>query len=688
MIEVGAGVSVNRQTESPYRFLAAEILRIAPCDRIVFALPLADGSGFALTGAYPESPFLTEAFIPTEGSCTSRSASERRARLLSSIGEETYFAEEEMLYKAGIRDAGFVPLFHGGELMAVAIVGRRDLNSLEWKSVRCLERVSGLLASVMAAARDASRESDWSDAILAASKFAQAEDSERACRGLLEAIRRVTPYRRAVLTLVDAELEGYQWFFTGLEEEEINTFHEKAPGPEGLKLLFQGLNGTPPILADSRSSFVPLVGSREKPLGYLTLMLDAGERVVPPGPLAAVRTMAAVAAATLERNNLLRELRRERFRRQKTEEQLVFSDRLAALGQTVSGVAHELNNALSGVLGFGELAVKNNSHPQVDRDLQRVVREAKRCQQIVAHLLAFARKTKPERKVIDVNELVESVLDLRATELRLGNVEVELDLAAGLPRTLGVDHQIEQVLLNIINNAHQAMQQVRGTRSLKVSTSAEEGKILIRISDSGPGIAAALIEKVFEPFYTTKAAGEGTGLGLSLSQGLVKEHGGQIRVESLVGKGTAFTVELPILEVPEEELSRKPARPAPPPTPRNILVVDDEEMIVELLNEVLSVAGHRVETARNGRQALDKILHAGYDAVISDLKMPGLDGSGLYDTVCRKKPEMASRFVFSTGDTASPAAQDFFKKTGCPCLSKPFDLQSVRETLDEIFSRS
>jgi signal transduction histidine kinase/CheY-like chemotaxis protein len=681
-------VSGNRQTEIPYRFLAAEILRIAPCDRIVFALPQADGSGFALAGAYPESSTLTDASIPSEGSCASRSVSERRAQLISAIGEEAHFAEEEMLYRAGIRDAGFVPLFNGGELMAVAIVGRRDVNSLEWKSVRCLERVSGLLAAVMAAARDAAKEMDWSDAILAASRFSQAEDSERACRGLLEAIRRVTPYRRAVLTLLDSDLEGYQWFFTGLEEVDITAFHSKTPGPEGLKILFQGLNGTPPVLADSRNSFVPLVGSREKPLGYLTLMPEPGQEFVPPGPLAAVRTMAAVAAATLERNHLLRQLRRERSRLQKTQEQLVHSDRLSALGQTVSGVAHELNNALSGVLGFGELAVKNNSDPQVDKDLQRVVREARRCHSIVDNLLRFARKTKPERKVMEVNELVENVLDLRATELRLDNVEVELDLAANLPRTLGVDHQIQQVLLNIINNAHQAMLEVRGARSLKVSTFAEEGKILIRVSDSGPGIAASIMEKVFEPFYTTKAAGEGTGLGLSLSQGLVKEHGGQIRVESLVGKGTTFIVELPILEVPEEEASRKPAHPTAVATPRNILVVDDEEVIVELLNEVLSTAGHRVETARNGRQALDKILHAGYDAVISDLKMPGLDGSGLYDTVCRRKPEMASRFVFSTGDTASPATQDFFKKTGCPCLSKPFDLQSVRETLDQIFSRS
>ena len=618
------GVSGNRQTESPYRFLAAEILRIAPCDRIVFALPLADGSGFALAGAYPDAPALTEAFIPAAGSCTAQAVSQRHAQLISAIGEETHFAEEEMLYKAGIRDAGFVPLFNGGELMAVAIVGRRDVNSLEWKSVRCLERVSGLLATVMAAARNAARESDWSDAILAAARFSQAEDSERACRGLLEAIRRVTPYRRAVLTLLDSDLEGYQWFFTGLEEAEIDSFHSQTPGPEGLKVLLQGTNGNPPVLAASQNAFVPLIGSRERPLGYLTLMPSPGKEIIPPGPLAAVRTMAAVAAATLERNNLLRELRRERNRLAKTQEQLVHSDRLSALGQTVSGVAHELNNPLSGVLGFAELAMKNNNDPQVDKDLQRVVREARRCHHIVHNLLLFARKTKPERKVMNLNELVENVLDLRATQLRLDNVEVDMDLAENLPRTLGVYHQIQQVLLNIINNAHQAMLEVRGRRALKVSTFAEEGKILIRVSDSGPGIAASIMEKVFEPFYTTKAAGQGTGLGLSLSQGLVKEHGGQIRVESLVGKGTTFIVELPILEVPDCENVCVPATGHDvAATPRNILVVDDEEVIVELLNEVLSTAGHRVETARNGRQALDKILRAGFDAVISDLKMPG-----------------------------------------------------------------
>jgi len=675
--------------ENPYRFLAAEILRLAPCDRIAFALPRPDGSGFTLAGAYPESSVLPDSFIPAKDSCISQAVSQRRAQLLSAIGEETHFVEEEMLYKAGIRDAGFIPLFYSGELMAVAIVGRREVNSLDAKSVRCLEKVAGLLAAVMAAARDAATGMPLPDTtVVAARRLPQAEDVDRACRGLMESIRNSTSYRKAVLTLVDPALKGYQWFFTGLDESEIDSFNQNAPPEEFLHALFEGQGEGLSAISSAGAVHIPLIGSRERGLGFLTILPGPGEASVPRGQLDAVRMLATVVSVTLERNHLLRELRRERSRLQKTQDQLLHSDRLSALGQMVTGVAHELNNPLSGVIGFSQLALKNNVDPGIERDLQRIGREAQRCHHIVQNLLNFARRTKPERTAIDLNELVENVLDLRSYQLRLDNIRVETELSPNLPRTLGVYHQMQQVLLNIINNANQAMLEVRGERRLKIATETENSRVLIRISDTGPGIAPTALEKVFEPFFTTKAAGKGTGLGLSLSQGLVKDHGGEIRVESLVGKGTTFTVEIPILEVLDEPKAEKRAAVVETEAPRNILVVDDEEVIVELLNEVLSTVGHRVETARNGKQALDKILTHPYDAIISDLKMPGLDGSGLYDSVCAEKPEMAHRFVFSTGDATSPATQDFFRKTGCPCLSKPFDLQAVRDSLDQIFSRS
>ncbi|HEV8376656.1 MAG TPA: ATP-binding protein [Candidatus Polarisedimenticolia bacterium] len=681
-------MSGKRQPENPYRFLANEILRIAPCDRIAFAVPAPEIAAFRLVGAYPEWNSFPETVIPVAGSCVSLVISQRHAQLLSAIGEESHYAEEEMLYKVGVRDAAFVPLFYAGELMAVAIVGRHEVNSLESRSVRCIERVSGLLAAVLAAAREASGGAVLPEAVVSGSaKIPQAEDVERACRGLMEAIRHHTPYRRAVLTLLDQDYQGFQWFFSGFDEEEIDTFHSVAPGKELVRGLF-GENGKAASQHQENGNvYIPLTGSRAKALGYLTLRQAEGEAEIPSFHLSAVRMMASTAAVTLERNLLQRELCLEQNRLKKAQEQLVHSDRLSALGQMVGGVAHELNNPLSGVIGFAELALKNNASPRIDKDLQRIVREAHRCQHIVKDLLIFARRTKPERKAIDINELVENVLDLRANQLRDDNVKVQTDLAKALPPTLGVNHQIQQVLLNIINNAHQAMLEVPGKRTLRVRTLTEGSRILIRVSDSGPGIAPSALERVFEPFYTTKSSGKGTGLGLSLSQGLIKDHGGQIAVESLVGRGTTFTVKIPILEVPDEPKEEKQVAPSKVhETPRNILVVDDEEVIVDLLNEVLSTAGHKVETARDGRQALDKILSEGYDAVITDLKMPGLDGSGLYENVCREKPEMANRFVFSTGDASSTTTQAFFKKTGCPCLVKPFDLQAVRETLDQIFS--
>jgi len=402
-----------------------------------------------------------------------------------------------------------------------------------------------------------------------------------------------------------------------------------------------------------------------------------------------VETMAGMAALALERNQLVGEIKRERGRMQKIQEQLLHCERLSALGQMVSGVAHELNNPLAGVIGFAGLALRNNTNPRCERDLQRIINESQRCQRIVKNLLDFARRTKAERRVMDLNELVENVLDLRSYQLKHDNVKVQTDLDKSLPRTVGDYHQIEQVLMNLINNAHQAMQEVPGERRLTLRTRAAEERIRIEIVDSGPGISQARLSRVFEPFFTTKAPGKGTGLGLSLSQGIIKQHGGQIRVESVPGKGTTFTVELPIREAEaDQEAPRPQERDNCAEAPHTILVVDDEEVIVDLLHEVLVAVGHKVETARSGEQALDKILASAYDAVISDLKMPGLDGVRLYEQVCRRKPEMADRFVFSTGDLGSAATQEFFKKTGCPFLLKPFDMEAIQTTLGRIFSRT
>jgi signal transduction histidine kinase/ActR/RegA family two-component response regulator len=674
---------------NPCRLLASEILRLVPCDRIAIAIPLPDGSGFRICGTEPDGALFTDLHIPARGSCTAHVAAQRHGKLLTAIGEETHFAEEEALYRAGIRDAAFIPLFLAGELQGVAIVGRTEVNSLEPKSVRCLEKVAGLLAAVLATSLAQAAASHAPAAAIAfARRIPQEEEVERVCRGLLETILEQTGIRRAVLTLLDLEMNSYQWFFTGLSDAEIEEFHRHPPGEEEQRRIFQP--DRPPAEAAAASPlYVPLCGTRQRPLGYLTLEPGGGSAGLAGGFLPAVETMAGMASLALERNQLIGEIKRERGRMQKIQEQLLHSERLAALGQLVSGVAHELNNPLAGVVGFAELALRNNTNPRCERDLRRIVNESQRCQRIVQNLLNFARRTKAERRVMDLNELVENVLDLRAYQLKLDNVKVQIDLDKGLPRTVGDYHQIQQVLLNIINNAHQAMQEVPGERMLTLRTRAAEERIRIEIADSGPGISPARLSRVFEPFFTTKAPGKGTGLGLSLSQGIIKQHGGQIQVESVPGKGTTFTVELPIREAEEEREAPRPKEPENSAgAPHTILVVDDEEVIVDLLHEVLAAVGHKVETARSGEQALDKILATAYDAVISDLKMPGLDGVRLYEQVCRRKPEMAGRFVFSTGDLGSAVTQEFFKKTGCPFLLKPFDMEAIQSTLSQIFSRT
>jgi len=676
--------------ENPCRFLASEILRVVPCDRIAFAVPLPDGSGFRIIGAHPDSVSFPDIPIPAVGSCTAHVIATRHGKILSAIGEETHYAEEESLYRAGIRDAAFIPLFLGGEVMGVAIVGRTEVNSLEPRSVRCLEKISGLLAAVIGAAGQAGSLTDpASGMVRRALEVLQEEEVDRVCRGFLETIREHTPYRRVILTLLDAEMKEYQWFFSGLTEEEIERFHHHPMADEQRRGIFRKDAPGGPRVSQQEKTYLPLVGFRDRPLGFLTL--DPLEEKGEPreSRLASVAMMAALVSLTIERNEVYAELKQERKRLQTMQEQLVHSGKLSAIGQLVSGVAHELNNPLAGLMGFSELVLRNNTDPKCARDLQRIVHEAQRCQHIVQNLLNFARRTKAERVAVDINEIVENVLDLRSYQLRLENVKIQKELSTDLPRTQGDYHHLQQVLLNIISNAHQAMQEVDSERILTIRTQARGARIVIEIKDTGPGISPSRLARVFEPFYTTKAAGKGTGLGLSLSRGIIKDHGGDIRVESAVGKGTTFTIELPVSEAVAEEVVREPTVVEEVPrSSRRILVVDDEEVIVELLNEVLVSAGHRVETARDGRQALRKILGEGFDAVISDLKMPGMDGAGLYDAVCRERPEMATRFVFSTGDLASPATQDFFQKTRCPYLMKPFDLQAIRETIDRLFTNS
>ena len=362
-----------------------------------------------------------------------------------------------------------------------------------------------------------------------------------------------------------------------------------------------------------------------------------------------------------------------------TQEQLVQAEKLSAIGELVSGVAHELNNPLTGVLGYAQLLLGREAPERVRADLVKVHREAVRCQRIVQNLLTFARKHKPEKHFVDINAIVESTLELRAYQLRVDNIVVERRLDPALPRTMADEHQIQQVLINIINNAHQAMMEAGGGGRLEIATRLEAGMLVITFQDSGPGIPEDKLGRIFDPFFTTKEVGKGTGLGLSLSYGIVQEHGGTIAARNGPAGGALFRIELPVREEERAPGAPAPAAPAAPPRRRRVLVVDDEPTVLELLSDLLSSRGHRVVTAADGQAALDCLRREpdGFDLIVSDIRMPVLDGPGLHAAVRALAPDLARRMIFATGDIAGEEAHAFLAANGCAFLAKPFQLEDM-----------
>jgi len=235
--------------------------------------------------------------------------------------------------------------------------------------------------------------------------------------------------------------------------------------------------------------------------------------------------------------------------RKKMDEQLIVTDRLASVGELASGIAHELNNPLTGVIGFSDLLITKQDIPEdIREDLTIINREAVRAAQVAKHLLTFARKHPDEKQPTDINNIVQLVLDLREYEQRVNNIDVEAKLADDLPQILANDFQLQQVFLNIIINAEHFMTEEHGLGTLTIITEQVEDIIRVSITDDGPGIFPDNITHIFDPFYTTKEVGEGTGLGLSICYGVITEHGGKIYAESELGKGTTFTIELPVLK--------------------------------------------------------------------------------------------------------------------------------------------
>ncbi len=368
--------------------------------------------------------------------------------------------------------------------------------------------------------------------------------------------------------------------------------------------------------------------------------------------------------------------------RKRLAEELRHAEKMSAVGQLVAGVAHEINNPLAGLLGYAQLLLKSDLDERVRRGLETISHEAGRCKRIVYNLQTFARKQKPQEAYVDINEILENTLELQAYQLNVDNIRVVKSLDPELPRTLGDFHQLRQVFLNMIVNAHQAMSAQGSFGALKIRSQRRGHEIEVEVEDEGPGIAAEHLDKIFDPFFSTKEVGRGTGLGLSICYGIIREHQGRITVRNAPRGGAIFSVRLPIRKPTGaqggEEAGRAEGEGARA-RPGRILVVDDELVIIDILHQALKLDGHHVDTEINGATALGRIEQEQYDLIISDLKMPGMNGQALYDKVLEIDPALAKRMAFSTGDVVSDGTRSFLERTGARCLQKPFEVETVRE---------
>lgn len=347
-------------------------------------------------------------------------------------------------------------------------------------------------------------------------------------------------------------------------------------------------------------------------------------------------------------------------------------EKLAALGELLAGVAHELNNPLSVVVGQSLLLRETIDEPAVIERLDRIGRAADRCVRIVKTFLSMARRRPRRSERVDVNALVRDAVEVAGDALRSSGVRVQLRLASSMPAIDADPDQLAQVLTNLVFNAEMALREAGEDRQLIIATEArEEGRqVAIIVRDTGPGIPEELRRRVFEPFFTTRGVGGGTGIGLAFCHRVVDAHGGGIRLDHAPGGGAMFTVVLPVTA--SDAVGPGSDDDLPPPSPgRRVLVIDDDGDVADVLAAMLRQQGDLVEIALSGREALGRLRRAAYDVVLSDLRMPGLDGERLFRLLSKERPDLVPRLGFITGDAMGAKAQRFLAGSGRPYLEKP-----------------
>ncbi len=378
-------------------------------------------------------------------------------------------------------------------------------------------------------------------------------------------------------------------------------------------------------------------------------------------------------STTIEKVRLYEETCRAYEDLRHTQEQLLQSEKMSAVGQLIAGVAHELNNPLTAILGYAQLLESEGLSERASDFVAKLFKQAQRTHRVVQNLLSFARQRKPHKQKIDINKVLDEILVLRDYDMRVNNVTVERDIEANLAAVIGDTHQFEQVFLNIVNNAVDAMLESGNSNRLKIRSYTREGYVHVEVQDSGSGIKEP--KRIFEPFYTTKSVGKGTGLGLSICYGIVKEHGGDISARNSEEGGAIIEVRLPaagrvVVSDQPLALSRREIV-----IEGRILLIDDEEAVIQFESDVLSGAGADVTSLMSWEDAKGRLASQPFDAVMMNGKMPGgLNPRQVHDWVFKNCPGLESHLLFTFSSLPESEERDFLQSKHLPFLVKPFEV--------------
>lgn len=434
------------------------------------------------------------------------------------------------------------------------------------------------------------------------------------------------------------------------------------------------------------------------------------------------------------------EIYRDLTARRGFQSRLLRTEKLAALGQLVTGVAHELNNPLTSILGYSQRLLQNERLSGNGREVRHIFEEAERATAILRQLLLNAHENKPELRTVALNQVVLQAMELQQAGLAQEDIRVELDLDPAMPLVHGDAGQLQQILMNLTGNARQALEQKGPGGTIRVRTrQVGERRVLLEVADDGPGISPEDIEHIFDPFFTTKPAGSGTGLGLAIVLGIVREHGGHVNVSSPPQGGAIFSIALRAASsafradeaswagggqkeihaapganakaavnrraaaasgdkqsVPAEKLpssewpsTRPPDSILPgarslPRANNRILVVEDEPTVARLIADVMGDEGFQVDVLLDGREALEQAGRENYDLVICDMKMPGLDGQHFYKGLVQAGNQLSERFLFVTGDVVSQHTQRFMERHHLPHVAKPFRMEELKDQVHSL----